>query len=188
MKTVARETVLVLGDGRFLTVENHTVQTNAGQVIDNWGWIKTPSFVNVVALTSGGSVLCFRQPKYAVDGPTLALPGGYIEAGEDPLPAAQRELLEETGFAADQWQHLGSFVVDGNRGNGVAHFYLATGASWVQPIDADDVEEQELLLLTVDELESALVEGQFKVLPWTANVALAILQMKRHALPNTSSG
>lgn len=181
MKTIARETVLVLGDGRFLTVENHTVQTNAGQVIDNWGWIKTPSFVNVVALTSGGSVLCFRQPKYAVDGLTLALPGGYIEAGEDPLPAAQRELLEETGYVAEQWQHLGSFVVDGNRGNGVAHFYLATGAYWVQPIDADDVEEQELLLLTVDELESALVEGQFRVLPWTANVALAILQIRRYA-------
>jgi hypothetical protein len=69
---------------------------------------------------------------------------------------------------------------------GVAHFYLATGAYWVQPIDADDVEEQELLLLTVDQLESALVEGQFRVLPWTANVALAILQMKRHTRHPTS--
>jgi ADP-ribose pyrophosphatase len=108
----------------------------------------------------------------------LGIVGGYIEAGEDPLAAAQREMLEETGYAAATWQALGNYAVDGNRGAGMAHFFLATGAEWRQPIDADDLEEQELLLLSQSEMERALLAGEFKVLPWAACVALALQALR----------
>src|SRR5687767_4783157 len=132
-QTLARRRVLQAGDGRFLRVEYHTVQLPDGRIIEEWTWLDTPSFVNVVAETTDGRFLCFRQSKYAVEGISLALPGGYLEAGEEPLAAAQRELLEETGYAADEWISHGTFVVDGNRGNGNAHLFLARGAVWVQP-------------------------------------------------------
>ncbi|MEZ4613071.1 MAG: NUDIX domain-containing protein [Caldilineaceae bacterium] len=51
-----------------------------------------------------------------------------MEPGEEPLPAAQRELLEETGYVADDWTDLGRFAVDGNREAGLAHLFLARGA------------------------------------------------------------
>lgn len=173
-QTLARRPVHQTGDGRFLRVEHHRVQLPDGRIIEDWAWIDTPDFVNVVAQTQDGRFLCFRQTKYAANGPTLAVPGGYLEAGEDPDDAVRRELLEETGYAAAQWRFLGRFVVDGNRGNGHAHLYLARGAHPVQPIDADDLEEQELLLLTREELAAALGRGEFQVLPWAANVALAL--------------
>jgi ADP-ribose pyrophosphatase len=91
----------------------------------------------------------------------------------------QRELLEETGYVANEWTSLGSFVVDGNRGCGHAHFFLARGARYAQPIDADDLEEQELLLLTRAELTAALAAGEIKVLSWAAIVALALLRLER---------
>jgi ADP-ribose pyrophosphatase len=176
-QTLARRQVLQAGDGRFLSVEYHTVQLPNGRVIEEWPWLDTPSFVNVVAETEDGRFLCFRQSKYAAQGITLAIPGGYLEAGEEPLAAVQRELLEETGYRAGEWIFLGRYAVDGNRGNGFAHLFLARGARYEQPINADDLEEQELLLLTRAELTEAVAAGEFKVMPWVANVAMALLRL-----------
>jgi ADP-ribose pyrophosphatase len=176
--TLARRPVLQAGDGRFLTVEYHTVQLPDGRVIEDWPWLRTPDFVNMVVETAEGRFLCFRQTKYAAPGVTLALAGGYLEPGEDALAAAQRELLEETGYAAPDWSPLGEFAVDGNRGAGRAHLFLARNAVPVQPINADDLEEQELLLLTRQEMAAALAAGEFRVLPWTAAVALALLRLE----------
>ncbi len=176
-QTTARSTLLRIGDGRRLTVEQHTVTLPDGRRIDDWSFVQTPDYVNVVAMTPDGRFPIFRQTKYAVEGITLAPVGGYLELDEDPLAAAQRELLEETGYVATQWRALGRYVVDGNRGCGHANLYLARNATWQQPIDADDLEEQELLLLTQTELEQALAAGEFKVLAWTTIVALALLAL-----------
>jgi ADP-ribose pyrophosphatase len=178
-QTLARRRVLQAGDGRFLRVEYHTVQLPDGRIIEDWPWLDTPSFVNVVAETDDGRFICFRQSKYAAEGITLAIPGGYLEPDEEPLAAIQRELLEETGYVADEWHFLGRFAVDGNRGNGFAHLFLARRARYSQPINADDLEEQELRLLTRDELAAALAAGEIKVLPWVANVALALAQLDK---------
>lgn len=166
---------VVLHQPPYLTVENHTVELPDGRVIEDWAWLVTPDFVNVVAVTEAGMWLVFRQTKYAVEGTSLAPVGGYLEPGEDPLAAAQRELLEETGYAADNWISLGRYAVDGNRGAGRGHLFLARGARVVAPINADDLEEQELLLLSRAEVACALEQGEFKVMPWAANVALAPL-------------
>jgi ADP-ribose pyrophosphatase len=171
-KTLSRKTVL--DKGKFLRVEDHTIELPDGRIIEDWPWIVTPDFANILALTTEGKYLIFRQTKYSVDGPSLAPVGGYLEAGEDPLTAAKRELLEETGYSAENWISLGSFPIDGNRGAGVAHYFLATDARKVAGIDADDLEEQELLLLGRHEVIKALKAGEFKLLPWMGIVALAL--------------
>jgi ADP-ribose pyrophosphatase len=171
-KTLSRKTVL--DKGKYLRVEDHTIELPDGRIIEEWPWIVTPDFANILAVTTEGKYLIFRQTKYSVDGPSLAPVGGYIEPGEDPLAAARRELLEETGFTAENWLSLGSFPIDGNRGAGVAHYFLATDAREVTEIDADDLEEQELLLLDKDEVIEALKAGEFKLLPWMGIVALAM--------------
>jgi ADP-ribose pyrophosphatase len=176
-KTLSRRTVLERG--KFLSVENHIVQLPDGQVIDDWSWIITPDYINVLVVTQAGEFLCFRQTKYAVDGITLAPVGGYLEPNEDPLTAAQRELLEETGYEAADWTYLGGYAVDGNRGVGTAHLFLARDARREAEPNADDLEEQELLLLSRSALEAALMAGEFKLLPWAALVALALCYMRR---------
>lgn len=164
--------------GKYLVVENHSVELPDGRVISDWPWIITPDYVNVVVVTEDGKFPIFRQTKYSVEGVTLAPVGGYLDPGEDALAAAKRELLEETGYEASEWTHLGSYAVDGNRGAGTAHFFLAWGARKAADIDSDDVEEQELLLLSRSEVEAALEAAEFKVLPWAANIALALRHLK----------
>ncbi len=172
--TLARE--VVLSQPPFLVVENHVVQLPDGRIILNWSWVITPDFVDVVAETHDGFFLCFRQTKYAV-GVTLAIVGGYLEPDEEPLHAAQRELREETGYEADEWIVLGSYAVDANRGAGRAHLFLARGAQRVTDIHADDLEEQQLVSLSRAELQHALTNGDFRVVPWAAAVALALLYL-----------
>ncbi len=173
--TLSRETVL--DRGKFLRVEDHTVQLPDGRVIEQWPWVISPDFINVVAVTEDNKFLCFRQVKYAVEGEALATIGGYLEPGEEPLVAAQRELLEETGYEATEWIALGQYRVDANRGAGTAHFFLARGAHPVTERNADDLEEQHLLRLTRAELEAVLDTYQFKALPWAASVALALRRL-----------
>jgi ADP-ribose pyrophosphatase len=85
--------------------------------------------------------------------------------------------MEEAGYQSSHWENLGQFVVDGNRGNGVAHFFLARDAVRVAEPNADDLEEQEMLFLSRAEVEAAVVRGAFKVLPWQTIMALALLRV-----------
>ena len=175
-KTQQKRTVL--NGGKFITVEYHTIELPDGQVIDDWAWVITPDFVNVILVDEQGGFVLFRQTKYAIDGLSLAPVGGYIEPGEDPLTAAKRETLEETGYEASQWTALGSYRVDANRGAGMAFAFLATGARKVTAPDADDLEDQKLVILTREQVETALFNGEFKVLPWANSVALGLLHLK----------
>jgi ADP-ribose pyrophosphatase len=176
-KTTARSTLL--RHGIFLTVENHVVELPDGRIIDDWAWIITPEFVNVVAVTADEKILCFSQFKYAVNGLTLAPVGGYINTGEDALSAARRELLEETGYEAESWVHLGSFSNMANRGGGLGHAYLAQGAHRVRTPNSDDLEDQELLFLEIEEVKKSLIQGEFRVFSWAATVALALIHLGR---------
>jgi ADP-ribose pyrophosphatase len=176
-ETLERQTVWRSVDGRYVIVETHTVQLPDGTVIEQWPWLAMPDYVNIVVETVDGRFVCFRQTKYAAGDVTFGVPGGYIEPGEDPFAAAQRELLEETGYSSPEWHFLGRYVIDGNRGAGHAHLYLARQAVWEQPIDADDLEEQEVHLLSREEMARALWNGEFRILPWAMAVSMALLKL-----------
>jgi ADP-ribose pyrophosphatase len=176
-KTVARRKIL--DHGRYLSVESHTIQLPDGEVIEDWPWVIVPDAVIVLAETRDGKYVCFRQTKYAVEGTSLAPVGGLIDTGEQPIQAAKRELLEETGYSSEEWIDLGSYVLEPNRGVSVANLFLARGAERIADPDSDDLEDQQLLLMERAELEDALIWGEFKVVTWAAVVALALLHIAR---------
>jgi ADP-ribose pyrophosphatase len=165
---------IILEQRPWLVVEHHTVELPDGRLIHEWPWIITPDYVNVVAVTEDDRFVCFRQVKYGLVGETLGIVGGFVEEGEDPFVAAQRELLEETGYESSDWVPLGSYRVDPNRGIAMGHLYLARNARYVTPRNADDLEEQELILLTRAEIESALANRKIQVLAWAASLVFAL--------------
>lgn len=71
-------------------------------------YIDHPGAAVVIPLFPDGEVLMERQHRYPLRRELYELPAGKIDPGEDPLATAQRELLEETGWTAASWTHLGT--------------------------------------------------------------------------------
>ncbi len=180
-KTIHRRRVVDFG--RFLAVEAHRVELPDSRVVDDWPWIEAPDYAVVLASSAEGRFLVFRQTRYAIEGTTLALSGGYLQPDEDAETAIRRELHEEAGCKAGAWIPLGSYRVDSNRGAGRAHLFVALDVRPVAEPVSDDLEETELLWMDRRELEQALDRGDFKCLAWAALVGLGLRYLDQHAPP-----
>ncbi|MDQ3925474.1 MAG: NUDIX hydrolase [Actinomycetota bacterium] len=88
-----------------------------------YGVLESAGFAAVVPITARGSVVLVRQWRQPVGGYTLELPGGGVDGGKDPREAARRELLEETGYRAEELSHLISVHTSPGRSTEVCHLF-----------------------------------------------------------------
>lgn len=177
-KTVSKQ--VVFERSPWICLEEHQIELPDGGMLENWIWVDTPDFVIVVAVDEQQRFLVFEQTKYASPGVTLAPVGGYINKSEEPLAAAKRELLEETGFSSDEWLNLGTFMTDANRGNGKGHYFLARNARKSnQTALSDDLEEQQLHFFTAAQLRQALGANRVKIITWQAAFCMALLRLQQ---------
>jgi 8-oxo-dGTP pyrophosphatase MutT (NUDIX family) len=116
-------------EGAIVDVCEGTFRHEDGQEVTRQ-WVAHPGSVAVVA-HDGEQLWLVRQPREAVDAPDLLeLPAGKLdEEGESPLECGQRELAEEIGKAAAEWEHLTSYFASAGFTNEQCHVYLATGLS-----------------------------------------------------------
>ncbi len=177
-KTLARE--MVLDFNRWLAVESHTVELPDGRVIEKWPVVLIPGFVDVLPVLADGRLLVMRQFKYGVGEVSLSSMGGMIDPGETPEQAARREMYEEMGCEAREMVSLGKYAVDANRGCGTAYLFLALDAEQVAEPNSGDLEEQEILTMTREELRAALLGGEFKMLSWAATIGMGLAWLDRH--------
>jgi ADP-ribose pyrophosphatase len=92
--------------GKFFKVYKDAVRLPDGSESTR-EFIRHPGAVLIVPLFDDGRVLLERQFRYPPGLELIEVPAGKREAGEEPLATAQRELLEETGYVAADWKHVG---------------------------------------------------------------------------------
>ncbi|HEV8320815.1 MAG TPA: NUDIX hydrolase [Myxococcota bacterium] len=119
----------------------------------------SPDWVNVIPLTAAGEVVLVRQPRFGIGRATLEVPGGMVDPGDaDPAAAAARELLEETGYAAERVEALGLVHPNPAIQNNVTWSFVARGCRPVaapRPDGAEDIEVLRRLLADVPALIAA---------------------------------
>jgi 8-oxo-dGTP pyrophosphatase MutT (NUDIX family) len=130
-----------LCEGKFITLERRTFRHEDGEEVQR-EIVSHPGAVGIVVL-DGDRLWFVRQPREAVDAPDLLeVPAGKLdEEGESPLDTAKRELAEEIGKRAEQWEELGSFYTSAGFTDEEVWLYLATGISDVD--ERPEVEEDE---------------------------------------------
>lgn len=88
-----------------------------------YGVLESGGFAAVVPLTDDGDVILVRQWRQPLGSFTLELPSGGVDEDEDPGEAARRELFEETGFRAEELEHLVAVHTSTGRTTEVCHLF-----------------------------------------------------------------
>ncbi|MEC5384210.1 NUDIX hydrolase [Uliginosibacterium sp. H3] len=146
---------------RWLHVTADRCELPNGITLDPYYVMHETDWVHVFALDANGHLLVVRQYRYAADTTTLELPGGVIDDGEEPLLAAQRELLEETGYSSTDWSFVCSMFANPARQTNKVHLFLARNVTATGRQNLDEAEEIECSLQTLAAVESAIEGGEF---------------------------
>ena len=165
-------------DHPYLKVSFQNVRLPDGRQIQDWPFVRARDYVNALVLNPKGHCLILEGYKHGLGRESWQVLGGYLENNEEPLAAVQRELLEETGYRSNEWQHLGSFVVDANRYVGTGHFYLALNAQKVTEPDHDDLEAFTIRWEHPAEIFQALKDGRVAIMSYAINIALGLLALE----------
>lgn len=163
----------------YVNVTMQEVRLPDGRVISDWPIVHTRDYVNALVLNGEGQAMVLEGYKHGLGRSSWQVVGGYLEPGEEPMSAIQRELLEETGFMADEWSPLGSFVVDANRHVGVGYFFLARNAKQVARPDHDDLEQFAVRWVPLEMLREALFDGRVGIISYAVNIALGLLAIEQ---------
>ena len=137
--------------------------------------VEHPGGVTVIPVGENGEVWCVRQFRYPFGEHLLETPAGKLEAGEDPLECAMRELSEETGFTAEEYVYLGCLYPSPGYCRETLYIYMARGLkSGARHLDKGEFLDVEKY--TLDELLDMVMRDELR----DAKTAAAVLKAKRY--------
>lgn len=117
--------------------------------------------VVLVPVTEEGKILFVRQFRLGAEKELLELPAGMINEGEDPDPAAERELQEETGYESLNIIKLGGFYASAGYCSEYLNIYLARDLKW-NPLPQDDDEFLSSIAMDIEEAYEAVDSGEIE--------------------------
>ncbi len=146
-------------ESEFLRLRRDEIELPDGKRIPDYFVRESPGFVIAFAITDDDRVLVVHQYRYGADRITLELPAGSIDDEEHALACAQRELNEETGFTADQWEEVLVTPAEPVRSDSIMHVFLARNAKRTHEQKLDLGEHLEWQLIPIDEFKQHLFDG-----------------------------
>ena len=144
----------------WLTARRDVAELPDGRVNHEYYVLEYPDWVNVIAITKDGQMILERQYRHALGKTCYEIPCGVIEAGETPLEAARRELLEETGYAGGEWQEWMTLSPNPATSTNLAHSFLAVGVEKVSGQHLDETEDILVSLHSPDYVRELLENNQ----------------------------
>ncbi|HEX7237385.1 MAG TPA: NUDIX hydrolase [Gammaproteobacteria bacterium] len=158
-RELSRETV---ADARIFTVERSMAESPVDGEPRAFHRIRSVDWAQLLPITANHEAVMVRQYRHGSQRITLEMPGGLIDAGEDPATAALRECLEETGYRARVAQPLGAVNPNPALFTHRLHSFFATDVEPERAIQNTGTEVTEVVLVPVAELEGLLLAGEIE--------------------------
>jgi 8-oxo-dGTP pyrophosphatase MutT (NUDIX family) len=137
--------------------------------------------VAVLPVGSDGHVYLTRQFRYAIGRESVEVPSGAVEEGEEPLGAARREIREELGIEADDWNHMGVVDVDTSIVRCAVDLFMAADLRFTER-EQDPTEVIQPIRISLDAAVNMVTNGQITHAP----SCVVILLAERRARPASS--
>ena len=158
----------------FLRLRADRVELPSGHVVDDYFVRESHGFCVIFALTPDGNVVLVRQYKHGIGEVVLELPAGAMEPGESPQRCAERELVEETGFAGASTELIRTFLTDPTNSTGRFHVFAVRDAVRVAEPAPDITEEIEVVLAPPAEVRAMALDGRIGAGSQVAAVLVAL--------------
>ena len=144
-----------------------------GRIFEPFYSYSRRNYVVIVAQDEEGNYLCVRQFRQGIREVTTEFPAGGIERvdgkeygspeyAEDALEAAKRELLEETGYESDEWEHLLTIPSNATIADNYAFIFRAGNCRKTAGQNLDETEVLNVKKLRAEEIEKLIHAGQFQ--------------------------
>jgi ADP-ribose pyrophosphatase len=122
--------------------------------------IESPEWVNIIPVTKDGKVVMIEQYRHGIGEITLEIPGGLVDGDEKPEIAAERELLEETGYAPREVVFLGKSRPNPAIQDNWVYHYLALDCEKIQEPEFDSTEHAKTKLIEKSYISEAISNGE----------------------------
>ena len=153
----------VLVDSLWCNLRKDSVQLPSGVKIEDYYVSRLPNVAMVFAVTKNNEVVFVKQYRYPIGKVLLELPAGIFSESEEPKSVARRELLEETGYLAEELTFLGKIVEYPTKNDHEVYLYIAKDIKFVKPASPEPTEDIELVLLPIDRLVALIQKGSIFV-------------------------
>ncbi len=140
----------------WLTVRRDKVELPTGVIHNEYYVLEYPSWVNVIAITKDGEFVMVEQYRHGLQEVFTELVAGVVENGEEPLHAAKRELMEETGFGGGDWELNTIICANPGSQNNLTYSYIARGVKRCGEQHLDETEDVSVRLLSEAEVYELL--------------------------------
>lgn len=140
----------------WLRVRKDHVILPSGFEMDDFYVIESNDWVNVIAITEDGAYIMEEQYRHGLGQVCFELPAGNVCKGENPVDAAKRELMEETGYTGGKWEFFCDSAPNASGMNNLCHTFLAKGVKKTTEPHLERSEEIHVHLKTKDEVVELL--------------------------------
>jgi len=149
-----------LADCRVFKVREDTSRRESDGAESTFFVVENPDWANIVAVTENREVILIEQFRHGSGSMILEIPGGMLDDGEDPIRAATRELIEETGYTPGTMRAIGVSFPNPAIQNNTIHHFLALDCEKTADVAFDDHESIVTRLVPLSELENLVHNGE----------------------------